>query len=176
MGMGFRLKKASFIMGIVLLVNEVFILTLGVVDYYQTGKFSNFQIITVIILLYAVFYGKKDLKKLDIFAQKLVAKWRNEPAPIIEEQVELTGMAYAKQEMKNWVLHLSLFVVVHIFFLYGLAPVEQWRNWLETGIVLNKAASRVSQVWAIILLVDTVISFSYVLFPKKEKGKEKLLS
>ena len=97
---GFRLKKASFIMGIVLLVNEVFILTLGVVDYYQTGKFSNFQIITVIILLYAVFYGKKDLKKLDIFAQKLVAKWRNEPAPIIEEQVELTGMAYAKQEIK----------------------------------------------------------------------------
>ena len=45
-------------MGIVLLVNEVFILTLGVVDYYQTGKFSNFQIITVIILLYAVFTGK----------------------------------------------------------------------------------------------------------------------
>ena len=61
---GFRLKKASFIMGIVLLINEVFILTLGVVDYYQTGKFSNFQIITVIILLYAVFYGKKDLKSL----------------------------------------------------------------------------------------------------------------
>ena len=55
---GFRLKKASFIMGIVLLVNEVFILTLGVVDYYQTGKFSNFQIITVIILLYAVFTEK----------------------------------------------------------------------------------------------------------------------
>ena len=52
-------EKASFIMGIVLLVNEVFILTLGVVDYYQTGKFSNFQIITVIILLYAVFYGKR---------------------------------------------------------------------------------------------------------------------
>ncbi|EEK76231.1 Integral membrane protein [Bacillus cereus R309803] len=172
------MKKASFIMGIVLLVNEVFILTLGVVDYYQTGKFSNFQIITVIILLYAVFYGKKDLKKLDIFAQKLVAKWRNEPAPIMEEHVELTGMAYAKQEIKNWVLHLVLFVGVHIFFFfaYGFIPFEQWGNWLESGIVLNKAASRVSQVWAIILLVDTVISFSYVLFPKKEKGKEKLLS
>lgn len=87
-------------MGIVLLVNEVFILTLGVVDYYQTGKFSNFQIITVIILLYAVFYGKKDLKKLDIYVQKLVAKWRNEPAPIIEEPLEVTGRAHAKQEMK----------------------------------------------------------------------------
>ncbi|KAA0774296.1 hypothetical protein DT250_07920 [Bacillus sp. AR2-1] len=175
---GFRLKKASFIMGIVLLVNEVFILTLGVVDYYQTGKFSNFQIITVIILLYAVFYGKKDLKKLDMFAQKLVAKWRNEPAPIMEEHVELTGMAYAKQEIKNWLLHLVLFVVVHIFFffLYGFVPFEQWHNWLETGIVLNEKASRVSQVWAIILFVDTVISFSYVLFPKKEKEKEKLLS
>ena len=84
-------------------------------DYYQTGKFSNFQIITVIILLYAVFYGKKDLKKLDIFVQKSVAKWRNEPAPIIEEQVELTGMAYAKQEIKigYYILFYSL---VHIFF------------------------------------------------------------
>ncbi|MBJ6949958.1 hypothetical protein JG666_22090, partial [Vibrio cholerae] len=87
-------------------------------DYYQTGKFSNFQIITVIILLYAVFYGKKDLKKLDMFAQKLVAKRRNEPAPIMEEQIELTGTAYAKQEIKNWALHLSLFVVVHIFFFF----------------------------------------------------------
>ena len=98
---GFRLKKASFIMGIVLLINEVFILTLGVLDYYQTGKFSNFQIITVIILLYAVFYGKKDLKKLDIYVQKLVAKWRNEPAPIIEEPLEVTGMALCEAGNKK---------------------------------------------------------------------------
>lgn len=114
------------------------------------------------------------MKKLDIFAQKLVAKWRNEPAPIMEEHVELTGMAYAKQEIKNWVLHLVLFVGVHIFFFfaYGFISFEQWGNWLESGIVLNKAASRVSQVWAIIFLVDTAISFSYVIFPKKEKGRK----
>jgi hypothetical protein len=31
-------------------------------------------------------------------------------------------------------------------------PFEQWGNWLESGIVLNKAASRVSQVWAIVFL------------------------
>ncbi len=45
-------------------------------------------------------------------------------------------------------------------------------NWLESGIVLNKAASRVSQVWAIILLVDTAISFSYVFFRRRRKGRE----
>lgn len=60
--------------------------------------------------------------------------------------------------------------------MYGLIPIEQWGNWLESGIVLNKTASRVSQVWAIILLVDTAISFSYIIFPKKEKGNKKLLS
>ena len=32
--------------------------------------------------------------------------------------------------------------------MYGLIPLEQWGNWLESGIVLNKTASRVSQVWA----------------------------
>ena len=172
---GFRLRKASFIAGIVLLLNEVFILALGVMDYYETGKFSNFQIITIVILLYALFYGKKDLKKLDVWVQKLVAKWRNEPMPIIKEPVEVTGWAYAKQEMGQWGLHLALFIVVHIvfFFMYGLVPIEQWGNWLEKGIVLNEAASRVSQVWGIVFLVDTVITFSYVIFPKKEK---KLLS
>ena len=51
-------EEGKLYYGIVLLINEVFILTLGVVDYYQTGKFSNFQIITVIILLYAVLREK----------------------------------------------------------------------------------------------------------------------
>ncbi|MED4651483.1 hypothetical protein [Bacillus pseudomycoides] len=173
---GFRLRKASFIAGIVLLLNEVFILVLGVMDYYETGKFSNFQIITLVILLYALFYGKKDLKKLDIRVQKLVARWRNEPLTHIEEPLEqLTGWAYTKQEIGEWSLHLVLFIVVHIvfFFMYGFVPIEQWGNWLEKGIVLNEAANRVSQVWGIVFLVDTVITFSYVFFPKKEK---KLLS
>ncbi|MCI0766911.1 hypothetical protein [Bacillus sp. TL12] len=168
---GFRLQKASFVAGIVLLFNEVFILALGAIDYYETGKFSNFQIITLVILLYALFYGKKDLKKLDIRVQKLVAKWRNEPIPNIEAPLELTGWAYTKQEIGQWSLHLILFTVVHIvfFFMYGLVPIEQWGDWLEKGIVLNEAAGRVSQVWGIVFLVDTVITFSYLIFPKKEK-------
>ena len=65
----------------------------------------------------------------------------------------------------RWCAHI-------LFFAYGFISFEQWGNWLESGIVLNKAASRVSQVWAIIFLVDTAISFSYVIFPKKEKGRK----
>ncbi|MEN1936890.1 hypothetical protein AAIE21_15135 [Paenibacillus sp. 102] len=174
---GFRLRKASFIAGIVLLLNEIFILALGVIDYYETGKFSNFQIITIVILLYAIFYGKKDLKKLDIRIQKLVAKWRNEPMPIIEDPLEVTGWAHTKQEIWEWSLHLILFTIVHIgfFFMYGLVPIEQWGDWLEKGIVLNEAASRVSQIWGVVLLIDTIITFSYVFFPKKKKGEEKSL-
>lgn len=166
---GFRLRKSSFVAGIVLLLNEVFILTLGVIDYYETGKFSNFQIIVVLILLYAIFYGKKDLKKLDIRVQRMVAKWRNEPLPAMEEQVELTGWAHTKHEIKQWSIHLVLFFLVHLvfFFLYGFVPIEQWGSWFEEGIVLNQTASRVSQVWGIVFLVDTIITFSYVVFPKK---------
>ncbi|WP_242143846.1 MULTISPECIES: hypothetical protein [unclassified Bacillus cereus group] len=175
---GFRLRKASFIAGIVLLLNELFILALGVLDYYQTGKFSNFQLITMIILIYALLYGKKDLRKLDMWVQKLIAKWRNEPVPPMEKASELTGWAYAKQELGQWGLHLILFMTVHMifFFIYGLAPLEEWKNWLDEGIVLDKSASRFSRVWGIVFLIDTVITFSYVIFPKKKKGKEKLLS
>ena len=78
-------------------------------------------------------------------------------------------MAYAKQEIKIGYYILFYSLVYILFFAYGFIPFEQWGNWLESGIVLNKAASRVSQVWAIIFLVDTAISFSYVIFPKKER-------
>ncbi|WP_205414243.1 hypothetical protein, partial [Serratia marcescens] len=71
---------------------------LGVVDYYETGEISQFQIIIVIILLYAIFYGKKDLRKLDLRIQRMIAKWRGEVLPMIEEPVELTGWAHTKQE------------------------------------------------------------------------------
>ncbi len=85
--------------------------------------------------------------------KKSVAKWRNEPAPIIEEQVELIGMAYAKQEIKKLGI-TSCFIrwCAHILFSsrMDLFHLNNGGNWLESGIVLNKAASRVSQVWAIV--------------------------
>lgn len=173
----FQLKKASFIAGTVLLLNEIFILALGVVDYLETGEFSQFQMIIVIILLYAIFYGKKDLRKLDFFVQKKVAKRRGEELPVTEEPLELTGWAHTKEELKGWGIHVILFVGVHVlfFFLYGLVPLAEWNNWLETGIVQQKEASRISQVWGLIFIIDTAITFSYMLFPKKDKSK-KLLS
>ncbi|WP_020061735.1 hypothetical protein [Bacillus sp. 123MFChir2] len=166
----FRLRKASFIAGIVLLLNELFILALGVVDYYETGEISQFQIIIVIILLYAVFYGKKDLRKLDLRIQRVIAKWRGEVLPMIEEPVELTGWAHTKQELLHWVPHFIIFVGVHIvfFFLYGLVPLENISSW-EADVFSNETANRVSKVWRIVFGVDTLITFSYVVFPKKKK-------
>ncbi|MGF9964120.1 hypothetical protein [Bacillus rhizoplanae] len=168
----FKLRKASFIAGIVLLLNELFILTLGVVDYYETGKFSQFQIIIVIILLYAVFYGKKDLRKLDLRIQRIIAKWRGEALPIIEEPVELTGWAHTKQELFHWGIHFILFAGTHIvfYFLYGLAPLENITS-LDDSVFLNETANRVSKVWRIVFAVDTFITLSYVIFPKKKKNE-----
>lgn len=166
----FQLRKASFIAGIVLLLNELFILTLGVVDYYETGEFSQFQIIIVIILLYAVFYGKKDLRKLDFRIQRVIAKWRKEPMSIMEEPVELTGWAHTKQELLHWGIHFIVFAGVHIvfFFLYGFVPLENISSW-DADIFSNETANRVSKVWRIVFAVDTFITLSYVIFPKKKK-------
>ncbi|ENQ3105930.1 hypothetical protein SAMN04488168_11344 [Bacillus sp. 491mf] len=168
----FQLRKASFIVGIVLLLNELFILTLGVIDYYETGEFSQFQIIIVIILLYAVFYGKKDLRKLDLRIQRMIAKWRGEALPVIEEPVELTGWAHTKQELLHWGPHFIVFAGVHIvfFFLYGLVPLENISSW-DADIFLNETANRVSKVWRLVFGVDTLITLSYVIFPKKKKNE-----
>ncbi|MGG0274644.1 hypothetical protein [Bacillus rhizoplanae] len=172
----FQLRKASFVAGIVLLLNELFILTLGVIDYYETGEFSQFQVIIVIILLYAVFYGKKDLRRLDLRIQRFIAKRRGEALPIIEESVELTGWAHTKQELFHWGIHFVLFAGTHIvfFFLYGLVPLENIASF-DADVFLNEIANRVSKVWRIVFFVDTLITLSYVIFPKKKKNEKEML-
>ncbi|GGE81556.1 hypothetical protein [Priestia taiwanensis] len=168
----FQLKKASFIAGIVLLINELFILTLAVIDYVETGTISQFQMVIALILLYAIIYGKKDLRKLDFFVQKRVAKQRGQEPPVMEEVVELTGWAYAKRELKQWGVHVLAFIGVHVFFFftYGLIPISEWMEWGRIGIVKHEGASRISQIWGVIFVIDTIITWSYVIFPKKEKS------
>ncbi|MGR6007913.1 hypothetical protein ACT7CZ_00690 [Bacillus cereus] len=77
----FEFKKLSIAFFILFIVNDLWIATMGFFDYLNTGKFSNYQLIIVIIIVYALTYGKTDFRKLDAFIQKKVAKWKGNPIP-----------------------------------------------------------------------------------------------
>ncbi|MCP1125994.1 hypothetical protein NKR74_22245 [Bacillus sp. 3103sda1] len=60
------------------------------------------------------------------------------------------------------------------FFLYGLVPLENIASF-DADVFLNEIANRVSKVWRIVFFVDTLITLSYVIFPKKKKKEKEML-
>ncbi|RAL26948.1 hypothetical protein [Thermoflavimicrobium daqui] len=171
----FRFEKASILAIPLILANELFIAFLGYIDYKITGQFSRFQIIVIIILIYSLTYGKKDFKRLDHFIKRKIAKWRGEPIPSELEEVKLYGWAHTKSELKQWCIHLLVYITVHIIFIFtfGLNTevLHDLSSALEKGqLFKNESITSLSYVWSIIFVIDTIITLSYVISPKKKKA------
>ncbi|CAG9614604.1 hypothetical protein BACCIP111899_03837 [Bacillus rhizoplanae] len=45
----------------------------------------------------------------------------------------------------------------------------------DADVFLSETANRVSKVWRIVFCVDTLITLSYVIFPKKKKKEKETL-
>ncbi len=172
----FRLKKASIFVLPIFLINEIFIAFLAYMDYQYTGEFSAYQLIIIILILYSLTFGKKDFQRLDYWIQKQIASWRGEPAPQPStDQKELYGWAYAMKVFKEWVLHLFIYLLVLTVLAFTIGISNEWLDnpmlALEQGVppLHNEQASRVYSVWTIILIIDTIITFSYFIFPKRRK-------
>src|SRR5690625_1957259 len=61
---GLGLDKLSKYLIIIWLLSDLWLLALGVLDYIETGSIDAFQIVIVVVLIYAFIAGKSDLKKL----------------------------------------------------------------------------------------------------------------
>ncbi|WP_339176098.1 hypothetical protein MKY51_06830 [Solibacillus sp. FSL R5-0691] len=177
----FQLKKLSIFVFIIFIVNDLWIALLAYFDYQRTGEFSSYQIIIVILIVYAMTFGKSDFKKLDAFIKRWVAKRRGEPIDNSLQPVKLYGKAYAIQEWKQFVLHFVVFIIVHIGFVIAVGfsdslqqiPLSDFFGmWFddESGNFPfnNEGINKFSQVWLIILAIDFVITLSYTLFPKEK--------
>ncbi|MEK5080086.1 hypothetical protein MKX73_14245 [Solibacillus sp. FSL W7-1436] len=177
----FQLNKLSLLVFIIFILNDLWIALLAYFDYQRTGEFSIYQIIIVIVIVYAMTFGKSDFKKLDAFIKRWVANKRGEPIDKSLQPVKLYGKAYAIQEWKQFALHFVVFIIVHIGFAIGVGfsdslqqiPLSDFFGmWFddESGNFPfdNEGINKFSQVWLIILAIDFVITLSYTLFPKKK--------
>ncbi|ADY24355.1 hypothetical protein P4U05_12275 [Bacillus paranthracis] len=181
----FEFKKLSIAFFILFIVNDLWIATMGFFDYLNTGKFSNYQLIIVIIIVYALTYGKTDFRKLDAFIQKKVAKWKGNPIPELPNVKKLSGKEHAKMERKHFSIHLLIYIVAHVVLvsIFGLSDqltdIHSIWNTLVTWFEEkqphfpsnNIAFNNLSRVWSLILAIDAVISLSYTFFPKKGTSK-----
>lgn len=186
---GFGMRSRGFLW--LLVLNLLSFLALGIVDYQETGQFSTFQVVIVVALIYSVTYGPQDLKKLDRYMGRKIARWKGERLPPEEEarsrkerekeEQQNYGRPHARRQRRSWYLHLLLFLIVHLAFavIFGWESVGGAEEWVETWIdtwntpelfpFRNEQINQLSRIWVLILLIDGISSFYYTIFPKKKK-------
>lgn len=160
-------------------------LFLGWIDYKQTGEFSIFQLIVLIFVVYAITSGYTDFRRLDVWIQQKIAKWKGLPEPDVSWKLPPKyGKEHAKYERRGWYLHVLTFVLFLIIFylLTGTNDAFQWddltrgqfySDWWKNkreGIFGDPILNQITQVWFLIIIIDGIISFSYTFSPNK--GKE----
>ncbi|MDR7071408.1 hypothetical protein [Fictibacillus barbaricus] len=179
----FNLKILSTVFFLLFVLNDLWIATMGYFDFMRTGEFSSYQFIILIVIVYALTYGRGDFQKLDGFIQRKVAKWRGLTLPETKQKKRLYGFEHAKQERKNMYRHIILFFAVQLlfFFTFGFSNAvwniqmdtlfHDWYDQVETDLFYkNIIANNITRLWALILTIDIVVSFSYTLFLKKDKS------
>lgn len=157
------------------------------VVYQQTGEISTFQIVIAIFIVYACTFGISDFKHLDRYIKLKIGQWRNVDL-LTDEEKKIMAQAkdpnvIAKRNRRWWYTHaLAFFIVHYIFwikfgnhghdFVYYLTDLSWWEDIgieSENSPFTDEFVQQISKVWVIIFVIDTVISWSYTIFPAKKK-------
>ena len=157
---------------------------LAFIVYKQTGEFTTFQIVIVIFIVYAATFGISDFKRMDRYVKDKIGKWRG--IDLLTEN-ERQIMAHLKdpkviaRKARIWFYTHTLVFVIAIFFFWKYAGNEQYPfyyfiknlDWYSNELVEprpfnNELLVNVVQIWSIIYIIDTVVNWSYTLFPSKK--------
>lgn len=154
--------------------------------YSQTGEISTLQIIITIFVLYAVTFGIQDFLKLDRWMKQNIGQWRNIELLTEDDyrKMEKQKDPYyqARQYRYYSIAHATLFLAFQITAFYfgtnsfdhALMYLSDW-SWFnedsyESTPYPNNTIHQISMVWGIVFVIDTIYSWSYTFFPKKESA------
>lgn len=175
----FGLEKLSKYFIFLWLTSDAWLLALGVMDYRNTGTFDTFQVIIVIFLLYALTFGRNDMRKLDQWMKRNIRKWKGEPPVEEEKEEKLFGLDYAVKQGKEFALHALMYASVLFilsFFSDFRSPNEILKlndfgdalgHLIEKGWFTDPTIGKITGIWMLILIIDAVITVTYFIFPKK---------
>lgn len=182
----FTKQKLSVFLLISFLLCIVLEAVLALLIYQETGEISTFQIVIAIFVVYACTLGISDFKKFDRYIKGKVGKWRGVNLLTAEDirKIELAKdpKVIARKSRLWWYTHAVIFIGVHyVFWLYHgnhthdlMFYIEDLSWWGENdhtkGPFLSETIAAVNKIWVIIFALDTVISWSYTLFPSKKKN------
>ncbi|WP_085522290.1 hypothetical protein [Tuberibacillus sp. Marseille-P3662] len=168
------------------LASDLWLITIGVLDYMRTGSFQTFQLIILIFVIYALTAGKKDFQKLDRSIKRLIAKWKGtslQEDEIDPMQESLYGLAHAMKELKNFGIHILIYGIVMaiLVIMFGFKGFGEFPGGdlgdmidyvISHGFIQHPTASKISGIWTLVLGIDAMITVTYFIFPKKAPGNK----
>lgn len=162
----FDLGRASVVVLALIILDNLFIAGLGVLDYLRTGEFATYQLIALAIIVYGLTFGKQDFKRLDRYMKRKVMRWKGEATSPSEPQPRAAPRKKAANERRRFYGHLVIFVVGQAIL---IAIGESWLAAQLAGGVPEEPSALMGagRIWAVVLAVDAIWSFSYTLFPKR---------
>lgn len=151
--------------------------------YQRTGEISTFQIVIGIFIIYACTFGISDFKKLDRYIKSKVGKWRGinllTEADLRKMEQAKDPIVVARKNRRWWYAHAFVFVIAHYVFWvyygsnshdfsYYLSDFSWWEDkGSANGPFQHEVVGGISKIWTIVFAVDTIICWSYTLFPNK---------
>lgn len=177
-----NLSLILFIIFLLLIVSEVL---LAFVIYRVTGEFSTFQLIIGIFVIYALTFGIFDFLKLDRWMRQKIGSWRSvellteKDYRIIERNKDPKYIA--KKYRLTSTIHLIAFVIGQfVLWMQGTDSISEMfgylrdLSWIETGDFTqspyaNETTYSIGMLWGIIFFIDFVWSWSYTIFPARQK-------
>jgi len=177
--------RVSFVFLFLFIFAIILEAVLAYIVYQRTGEFTTFQIVIVIFIVYAGTFGISDFKKMDRYMKEKIGKWKGIDL-LTEKDREV--MAYLKdpkviaRRARHWFYAHTIIFLVAIFLFWEYYGNENYsfyyfiehREWFDNELLepqpfTNTLITNVVQIWLIIFIIDSIVNWSYTLFPGEKK-------
>lgn len=135
---------------------DLVLLLATAVDLRNGAVANTFHGLAAIYIGVSVVYGHSMIRWADV---RFAHRFAGGPAPAPKPKF---GLEHARYERKMWFRHLFAWVI-GCALLYGLI-------FYVGDAERTEALAGIMRVWTVVLVIDFLISFSYTLWPRKQKG------
>jgi hypothetical protein len=151
----FHLKKAGLVFLALTPLIDLVLIVVTSLDLYKGATATIFHGLAAVYIGVSVAFGKNMIDWMDVRFQRYIIKSE------IANTEKLYGRPFARQYAKGYIRHLAAFAI-------GSAILAAMIFYIDDS-TRTEALSGILKVWGFILAIDTYITLSYFIWPKKPK-------
>lgn len=157
---------------------------LAILVYKETGVFTSFQIIVGVFIIYACTFGINDFKNIDRWMKGKIDKYKGTNLLTDHDKSIIKKKRDPKYKARIARLYFychtsSLLIGLTIFwFKFGVADYSflhfikhiEWYNDenIQPQPFTYELIMKITRIWLLIYVIDTIINWSYTFFPDKK--------